>query len=109
MPSLPHTAGTFRLFLSGWRGNAAKYELFDHIGTIKYSRRSCSCERCRNIKGDDYIATGCGCSSEAERQLPKLNVVGSIPITRSTNFLSATQDIAGLLPGSLEESSAHPA
>lgn len=27
-----------------------------------------------------------GCSSEVERQLPKLNVVGSIPIARS-NFL----------------------
>jgi hypothetical protein len=26
-----------------------------------------------------------GCSSEVERQLPKLNVVGSIPIARS-NF-----------------------
>ena len=27
-----------------------------------------------------------GCSSEVERQLPKLNVVGSIPIARSNNF-----------------------
>ena len=27
-----------------------------------------------------------GCSSEVERQLPKLNVVGSIPIARSKNF-----------------------
>jgi hypothetical protein len=32
----------------------------------------------------------CGRSSEVERQLPKLNVVGSIPIARSS-FLAATQ------------------
>jgi hypothetical protein len=30
----------------------------------------------------------CGCSSVVERQLPKLNVVGSIPITRSNNSMS---------------------
>ena len=32
--------------------------------------------------------THCGCSSAVERQLPKLNVVGSIPITRSILFLA---------------------
>lgn len=32
------------------------------------------------------LGTGCGCSSVVERQLPKLNVVGSIPITRSNFF-----------------------
>jgi hypothetical protein len=34
----------------------------------------------------DYGAGHRGCSSVVERQLPKLNVVGSIPITRSNNF-----------------------
>ena len=28
----------------------------------------------------------CGCSSAVERQLPKLNVRGSTPLTRSNNF-----------------------
>ena len=32
----------------------------------------------------DYGRVGRGCSSVVERQLPKLNVVGSIPITRSS-------------------------
>ena len=31
----------------------------------------------------DSSSHPCGCSSSVERQLPKLNVVGSIPITRS--------------------------
>jgi hypothetical protein len=34
----------------------------------------------------NMLGTGCGCSSVVERQLPKLNVVGSIPITRSNFF-----------------------
>jgi hypothetical protein len=33
--------------------------------------------KCAMLKG-----TSCGCSSVVERQLPKLNVVGSSPITR---------------------------
>jgi hypothetical protein len=36
-------------------------------------------------KPSDINHLRCGCSSEVERQLPKLNVVGSIPIARS-NF-----------------------
>ena len=32
----------------------------------------------------------CGCSSVVERQLPKLYVVGSIPITRSNRFSAPT-------------------
>lgn len=37
--------------------------------------------------GNAYRARhGCGCSSVVERQLPKLNVVGSIPIARSNIF-----------------------
>ena len=32
------------------------------------------------------MAAGRGCSSVVERQLPKLNVVGSIPIARSSFF-----------------------
>jgi hypothetical protein len=31
------------------------------------------------------VFAGCGCSSVVERQLPKLYVVGSIPIARSTH------------------------
>ena len=31
----------------------------------------------------DFLSIKCGCSSVVERQLPKLNVVGSTPITRS--------------------------
>jgi hypothetical protein len=39
----------------------------------------------------DYGADHRGCSSVVERQLPKLNVVGSIPITRSTQHRLTTQ------------------
>ena len=35
-----------------------------------------------------------GCSSEVERQLPKLNVVGSIPIARSSLFTRENKGLA---------------
>ncbi len=38
----------------------------------------------------------CGCSSVVERQLPKLNVAGSIPVTRSKNTVPKGRDMAML-------------
>ncbi len=42
--------------------------------------------------------TDCGCSSVVERQLPKLNVVGSSPITRFQVFQSQTLFQKGIQP-----------
>lgn len=49
-----------------------------------YLLRIVCSRRTGSRKGKQVQLLKCGCSSEVERQLPKLNVVGSIPIARST-------------------------
>ena len=54
-----------------------------HAGTLASGQRESALRRRR---GPARLTRECGRSSEVERQLPKLNVVGSIPIARSSIF-----------------------
>ena len=59
-------------------------------------------------RGLCYLYRQCGRSSVVERQLPKLNVVGSIPIARSRISLR-NQRISPLLAGFFMSTSQHKA
>ena len=48
---------------------------------------------CRNYEGMYIIRSASGSSSVAERQLPKLNVAGSIPVSRSNKINSIRKQL----------------